>query len=122
VWTDIHPDIQPLQAIIKEGNAKFAGLMADIRRRYGTKPPPQVTQFVSDSFDQAVSGVASQFVKRPWPSTFRLIVSPIVTWIWLGAILLFAGALLALWPAPELARGRIRAAYSARLGRELQRS
>ncbi len=122
VWTDIHPDITPLQPVLKEGNQKFAALMGEIRRKYGTNPPPQVTNFVASSFDAAVTGVANQFVKKPYPSTFRLIVSPIVTWIWLGALIIFIGALFALWPAPELARGRIRAAYSARVGRELQRS
>src|SRR3712207_6208105 len=33
------------------------------------------------------------------PVTMRVLVSPLVTWIWLGAIVGFAGAVLALWPA-----------------------
>ncbi len=40
----------------------------------------------------------------PWPVDFLLIVSPLVTWIWLGAIIIALGGLIALWPVPVLAR------------------
>jgi hypothetical protein len=40
-------------------------------------------------------------------------------WIWVGGIIVFAGGALALWPAPAAARGRVRARYAARVGREL---
>jgi cytochrome c-type biogenesis protein CcmF len=121
VWTDIHPDTAPLQPILREGNARFAALMRDIRRRYGTNPPAAVTAFVATSFDRAFRGVAGQFVRRPWAADFRFIVSPIVSWIWLGALIVFGGGLIALWPAPEATRRRVRAAYASRLGRELLR-
>ena len=39
-------------------------------------------------------------------ATFRLIVSPIVAWIWIGGIIVFGGGLVALWPAPDAARRR----------------
>jgi cytochrome c-type biogenesis protein CcmF len=121
VWTDIHPDLKPLQRIIDEGNRKFMALMQAIGRRYGNNPPRQVRTFVATAVNQAIDGLAARFVRHPWASTFRLIVSPIVTWIWLGALTIVLGGLIALWPAPELARRRVRAAYSARLGRELLR-
>ena len=40
------------------------------------------------------------------PATFRLIASPLVTWIWLGAIIVFLGGLIALWPASATPRRR----------------
>ena len=44
---------------------------------------------------------------------FLFIVSPLVTWIWLGAIIIATGGLIALWPLPALARRRATAPYPA---------
>jgi cytochrome c-type biogenesis protein CcmF len=55
------------------------------------------------------------------PATFRTLVSPLVTWIWLGALVVFAGGLISLWPVPEGARRRVRAGYAARVAREVGR-
>ena len=43
-----------------------------------------------------------------------------VTWIWIGALIAFLGGLIALWPPPRGARSRARAAYAARVGREVR--
>jgi cytochrome c biogenesis factor len=51
--------------------------------------------------------------------TFLFIVSPLVMWLWIGALIVIAGALIALWPAPALARLRARSAAFA--GRRLAR-
>ena len=56
-------------------------------------------------------------------ATFRLITSPLVTWIWLGAIIVFLGALIAMWPGERDAlRRRVRAGYAARVARDLGRA
>ena len=47
-----------------------------------------------------------------------MIVNPLLVWIWIGALVALGGAMLALWPSAE-ARRRVRAAYAARVGREL---
>ena len=41
-----------------------------------------------------------------------------VTWIWIGALLVFLGGLIALWPSPRAVHRRVTAAYAARVGRE----
>jgi cytochrome c-type biogenesis protein CcmF len=51
-----------------------------------------------------------------------VISSPLVTWIWLGGIIVFAGGLIALWPAPDAARRRATAGYAGRVARELGRA
>jgi hypothetical protein len=56
--------------------------------------------------NQAVSEIAARYVSHPWPVDFLLIVSPLVTWIWLGALIIAVGGLIALWPIPALARRR----------------
>ena len=47
-----------------------------------------------------------------------MIVNPLVGWIWIGALIAVAGAVMAGWPALE-SRRRMEAAYRARLGKEL---
>ena len=58
------------------------------------------------------------YAARRTPRTFRLIVSPLVTWIWIGALIVFAGGLIALWPAPDArapAAASRAAGYAARV-------
>ena len=55
-------------------------------------------------------------------ATFRVLVSPLVSWIWLGALIVFAGGVITLWPAPVGEGRRVTAAYAARLARELGRA
>ena len=56
------------------------------------------------------------------PATFRLIVSPLVSWIWIGALIVFCGGLIALWPTPRRAPRPVAARYAARVAQELGRA
>ena len=67
---------------------------------------------------EALRGLVRSYADNPPPATFRLLVSPMVTWIWIGAIVVFLGALIALWPSPRTVGRRVTAAYTARVGRE----
>jgi cytochrome c biogenesis factor len=40
----------------------------------------------------------------PQRATFTFLVNPLVSFIWLGALVLTLGSLIALWPEPERAR------------------
>ena len=42
----------------------------------------------------------TQRYRQAPPATFRLIVNPMVTWIWVGGLVVLAGALVTLWPSP----------------------
>ncbi len=37
-------------------------------------------------------------------ATFRVIVDPLVTWIWIGGLIALSGALIAIWPARSARR------------------
>jgi len=67
---------------------------------------------------QAITGIVDRYRNNPPPAQFRFIVSPLVTWIWLGAIVILFGGIIALWPPPGGATSRVRARYLARVGRE----
>jgi cytochrome c-type biogenesis protein CcmF len=107
IWTAIAPDIGALRPRIEEGDKVFSGAKLT---------PEQRDAFLG----QALGGLARSYAKNPPPATFRLIVSPMVTWIWIGALIAFLGGLIALWPQPRGARSPARAAYAARVGREVK--
>jgi cytochrome c-type biogenesis protein CcmF len=120
IWTVINPDLGPLQRIIAEGNRRFRSAMLAIQAK-GDGSQASIDQLYALR-DAAVAAVARRFVTAPWASQFRFIVSPLATWIWIGAIVTVLGGLIALWPAPLTARRRVTAGYAARVARELVRS
>lgn len=121
IWTVINPDLLPLQRIIDEGNRTFATAM----RTELANPRGPDQAGIDQLFalrDKAVAGLSERWVERPWTADFRLIVSPMATWIWIGALITFCGGAIALWPAPATARRRVTATYAARLARDLART
>jgi hypothetical protein len=43
--------------------------------------------------------IARSYVSEAGPASFKVIVNPLVTWIWIGGLIALAGALIAIWPA-----------------------
>jgi cytochrome c-type biogenesis protein CcmF len=43
--------------------------------------------------------IAARYVAEAPPMTFKLIVDPLVTWMWIGGLIALSGALIGLWPA-----------------------
>jgi cytochrome c-type biogenesis protein CcmF len=103
IWTAMQPDLSFLNKPIRVGNRKFAD------------SPPEVQAL-------AIAGLSQAYLRAAPPATFRVIVDPMVTWIWLGGLIGLGGALIALWPAALAARRRLSSLYAARLGRELSRA
>jgi cytochrome c-type biogenesis protein CcmF len=99
LWTAFQPDLSVLNPDIKRGNTQLADL------------PPAAQEF-------ATLALIQHYVQNPPPANFRVIVNPLVGWIWIGALIAGVGAVMAGWPALE-SRRRLEAAYRARLGREL---
>jgi cytochrome c-type biogenesis protein CcmF len=103
LWTAIRPDPEYLNKVIDALVDK-------------TKNQPVDRQF------KAVGNLLGVYRQGAFPAQFRLISSPLVTWIWLGGIIVFCGGLIALWPAPDAARRRATAGYAGRVARELGRA
>jgi cytochrome c-type biogenesis protein CcmF len=112
IWTVINPNLQPLQSQINRGDQVFEKLMRSLTPAEARRPA--TSEFIRLERTRAISGLASRFVTHPWPVNFLLIVSPLVTWLWLGAIIIAAGGLISLWPIPALARRRSAARSPAR--------
>ena len=110
LWAAVAPDIGRLRPRIEEGDEVFANATELSREDRGA--------FLAE----ALRGLSRSYTDSPPPATFRFIASPLVTWIWLGALIVFFGAGIALWPAGAGARRRATATGLARVARELERA
>jgi cytochrome c-type biogenesis protein CcmF len=111
IWTAVSPDTQALRPIVDEGDKAF---LADL--------PKMTPEQVSESLSVAVALLVRRYATRPPPATFRLITSPMVAWMWIGALIAIGGGLVALWPAPDAARRRASARAAARVAQDLGRA
>ena len=103
LWLAVRPDISALEKPIAEADAKFADTPGDVQALI-------------------IAALAERYRNDPPPAAFRAIASPLVAWIWIGGAIAVLGALVAMWPTPEARLRRVRAIYSARLGKELSRA
>jgi cytochrome c-type biogenesis protein CcmF len=87
VWTAVEPDLQPFQSMINGIDKRFP--LAD------AKMEPLFLQALAERYRVA-----------PPKAAFRLIVSPMVMWVWIGGLGAVLGGLIAIWP------GRARRARS----------
>ena len=101
-WLAVRPDIASLEGPIREADAKFSDAPGDVQALI-------------------IAALSERYRNDPPPAAFRAISSPLVAWIWIGGAIAVLGALIAVWPVPEARLRRVRALYSARLGRELAR-
>ena len=135
----------PVSGMFDGESTSEVRMFAGLRRDVWTAVQPELSNIRSDTklFDRAIRRLAAQgastdkqalafqvglqkavldYANAAPYATFRLIVSPLVSWIWIGGIIVFGGGLLALWPAPDAARRRATAGYAARVAQELGRA
>ena len=93
IWTAVQPDLSSLGRYIASADRSFPDAN------------PQLEGFL-------VTTVVARYLRDAPPAQFRLIVSPLVGWIWFGGSIIVGGALMCLWPRPRTVRVR-RAARSA---------
>jgi cytochrome c-type biogenesis protein CcmF len=103
VWTVVSPDLGSLRPIIRRGDVVFAQAHAlPVAER-------------AAALGETLRRLTERYRSEASPGTLRLIVSPMVTWIWLGAVIAVAGGLIAIWPAALPVRALSRAASASRL-------
>jgi cytochrome c-type biogenesis protein CcmF len=99
LWTAVQPDTSRIERLADQADKRFPNL------------GPAASLFIA-------AKLAQNYAQRPPPATFRVIDSPLVTWIWLGGLIVVGGALIALWPAGLRIRRSVRAPYPAPVARE----
>src|SRR3954471_5365789 len=113
VWTAVQPELTSIRPRMR---------LYDRALRRAAASGRLSTNAEALAFGKLLQDVVDRYAAgRPF-ATFRLIVSPLVAWIWIGGIIVFCGGLVAIWPAPDAARRRATAGYAARVAQELGRA
>ena len=110
-WVSIEPDTRQIRKRTRVADDRFGAYMRTrvlpVIQRDPSQAGPLTEQLV------AVQGLATDQIIADYvnpelttAATFRIIVSPMVSWIWLGAIITVLGALFAMWPARSSRRRR----------------
>ena len=112
------------------------GLDAGFTRDIWTAVSPDTTTVLGKSIVQAqelpkvdnpevqallITAIVDSYPARAKSARILVIVNPMVTWIWIGGLIVLLGALTALWPAPSTMRSRVSAASAARAARGARR-
>jgi len=122
IWVDINPNVTNLQGLISSGDAKLSTALAQAESLPAAQRP-QALNVLYSLRDLAIRDLAERFVTHPWASSFLLEVSPLVMWLWIGAIIAALGGLIALWPMPPVSgrhrRGPLRSRPSRTAPSEL---
>jgi cytochrome c-type biogenesis protein CcmF len=121
-WTAIEPDITGLQRRARAADSGFKSCLSG-----GPGTPPQCKELAT-SMRAALANpslrttalaqigtlqmatakrIAQNYVGEDSPATFKMIVNPLVSWMWLGGLIALAGALIALWPTRARRRGAV---------------
>jgi cytochrome c-type biogenesis protein CcmF len=109
-WTTVAPDTRILRRTIQRGDAVF--------RRARSLPRAARAAALGETLRR----LTAAYPATAPPATFRILVSPLVSWLWLGALIVIGGGLITIWPVPAGAPRRVSAARAARLARELGRA
>jgi cytochrome c-type biogenesis protein CcmF len=122
LWTAVQPDIAAVQARVR---AADKGFEACVRADPGTPPEceavaammrgaaanpslrPAALNQISKLQSLAAARIAKSYLADDAPAIFKVIVNPLVTWMWIGGLIALMGALLALWPARGRRRGAL---------------
>jgi cytochrome c-type biogenesis protein CcmF len=123
LWTAMRPDLAPLDPVIARIDRKLqATLPKDIAPSGPTPAQIEAMRAYADLQGLAIQALKERYVSNPVPVDFRINVNPFVIWLWVGGAIGVAGALIAVWPAPDARRRRVSDVYAARLARDLGRA
>ncbi len=122
LWTAVQPNIVDVQRRVRAADKGFeACLAADAgappqcealaaMMRAALADPslqPAALEQIAKLQGLAIDRIARSYLEDGAPATFKLIVDPLVTWMWIGGLISLAGALIALWPARPRRRGAV---------------
>jgi cytochrome c-type biogenesis protein CcmF len=118
-WTALQPSISGVQ---RNARAADAGFKACVSGAPGTPPQckavsrlmgaatanprlrPLALAQIENLQTATARRIAKGYLAETAPATFRVIVNPLVTWIWIGGLISLAGALIAIWPGRRARR------------------
>jgi cytochrome c-type biogenesis protein CcmF len=135
LWIAEQPDITAVRGRVRAADRGFG---ACVRAAPGTPPQcraiaatmlraranpslrPAALALIGGIQSKTAVRIARSYLTDAAPATFRVIVDPLVAWIWIGGLIALAGALIAIWPArparraPAAADGELEALKEAK--------
>ena len=122
LWASMAPGIAPVQRRVRAADKGFEACisgapgsppscedLAALMRAASVDPSltPRALATIAAVQGAAIDRIARSYLSDRTPATFRVIVDPLVTWMWIGGLIALAGALIALWPARGRRRGAV---------------
>ena len=108
-WVALEPDTNRIQERAESADRRFAAYMRAVVLPTVRSQPDRSERITSQLVaiqNLATERVIADYTKPATVSeaTFRVIVSPVVTAVWIGALIAVLGALFALWPSSRRRR------------------
>jgi cytochrome c-type biogenesis protein CcmF len=122
LWTAMQPDIAGVQRRVRAADRGFAACvrggpgtppqcdaLAATMRAAAANPALRATALDQIAAIQAATAakIAASYIADASPATFKVIVDPLVTWMWIGGLIALTGAGIALWPTRGRRRGAL---------------
>jgi cytochrome c-type biogenesis protein CcmF len=122
LWTAVQADISAVQRRVRAADRGFqtcvegapgtppqCDAVAAMMRAAAANPRLRPVALAQISKLQALAAkrIAQSYLGDASTATFKVIVNPLVTWMWIGGLIALAGALIAIWPARTRRRGAL---------------
>ncbi len=120
LWTAMQPDIAAVRRRARAADRGFRACVGGapgtplqcravsrLMRAAAVNPRLRPVALAQINALQAATAerLAQSYLVDRGAATFRVIVNPLVTWIWIGGLIALSGALIAIWPARRARRG-----------------
>ncbi len=121
-WTAVRPDIAAVQRRARAADKGFEACVGGapgtppqcrlvaatmLRARADPRLRPAALDLIARLQTDTAENIAKSYLADRSPATFKVIVNPLVTWMWIGGLIALMGALIALWPARTRRRGAV---------------
>ena len=118
-WTAVRPDVAAIKRRVRAADRGFRAcvsggpgtppqcrVLAATMRAAAANPAlaPAASQQIQGLQLATATRIARTYLGDGAAATFRVIVDPLVTWIWIGGLIALAGALIAIWPSRRTRR------------------
>jgi cytochrome c-type biogenesis protein CcmF len=122
LWTAVQPDVSSVQRRLRAADRGFEACIQGapgtpaqceaigaLMRAAAQDPSLRAPALAQLARLQSLtaSRIARTYLTDRSPTTFKVIVDPLVTWIWIGGLIAMAGAAIALWPSRGRRRGAL---------------
>ncbi|HEX7244341.1 MAG TPA: heme lyase CcmF/NrfE family subunit [Solirubrobacterales bacterium] len=119
-WTAVRPDVTAVKRRVRAADRGFRACvsggpgappqcraLAAMMRAAAANPAlmPAASQQIGALQLATATRIARTYLGDDASATFRVIVNPLVTWIWIGGLIALVGALIAIWPTRRTRRG-----------------